>query len=56
MKFLKMFIALSGTCVQTFSDRHAFFAFLSHSVAVAALSGISHIARRELARSAHDSF
>ena len=38
--FLKMFIALSSACMQNFSDWHDPFAFLSHSVAVAAWSGI----------------
>ena len=33
-----MFLTLSSTCVQKFSYRHPPFVFLSHSVAVAALS------------------
>ena len=42
-----MFIALSGTCIQKFSNRHTpFVFFFSHSVVVAALSGISHVACR----------
>ena len=45
-----MFIALSGTCIQKFSNRHTpfvfFLFFFSHSVVVAALSGISHVACR----------
>ena len=49
MKFLKlMFLTLSSTCVQKFSYRHPPFVFLSHSIAVAALSEISHVACRAL--------
>ena len=53
-----MFIALSGTCIQKFSNRHTpfvclfvvvFVFFFSHSVVVAALRGISHVACREFA-------
>ena len=35
-----MFIFLSSTCLQNFSDWHALFVFLLHSVAAAAWSGI----------------
>ena len=35
----KMFIFLLSTCIQNFSNWHALFVFLSHSVAVAACSG-----------------
>ena len=38
-----MFISLSSTCVQNFSNWHALFALLSHSVAVAAWSGIQRV-------------
>ena len=38
-----MFISLSSTCVQNFSNWHALFVFLSHSVAVAAWSGIQRV-------------
>ena len=48
MKFLNMFLTLSSTCVQKFSYRHPPFVFLSHLVAVAALSEISHVACRAL--------
>ena len=41
-----MFITLSSTCIQKFNIRHAPLCFLSHSVAVAARIGISHIAWR----------
>ena len=43
-----MFIALSETCIQKFSNRHTPFVvvFFSHSVVVAVLSGISHVASR----------
>ena len=50
-----MFIALSGTCIQKFSNRYTPFVclfvsfFFSHSVVVAALSGMSHVACREFA-------
>ena len=43
-----MFLTLSSTCVQKFSYRHPPFVFLSHLVAVAALSEISHVACRAL--------
>ena len=33
--FKKMFISLSSTCIQNFSNWHGLFVFLSHSVAVA---------------------
>ena len=36
-----MFIFLLSTCIQNFSNWHALFVFLSHSVAVAACSGYS---------------
>ena len=35
-----MFIFLLSTCIQNFSNWHALLVFLSHSVAVAACSGI----------------
>ena len=35
-----MFISLSSTCIQNFSNWHALFIFLSHSVAVVVWSGI----------------
>ena len=35
-----MFLSLSSTCIQNFSNWHALFVFLSHSVTVAAWSGI----------------
>ena len=38
-----MFISLSSTCIQNFSNLHALFVFLSHSVAVAAWSGIQRV-------------
>ena len=38
-----MFISLSSTCIQNFSNLHALFVFLSHSVAVAARSGIQRV-------------
>ena len=44
-----MFIALSETCIQKFSNRHTPFVVVvlfSHSVVVAVLSGISHVACR----------
>ena len=43
-----MFLTLSSTCVQKFSYWHPPFFFLSHSVAVAVLSEISHVACRAL--------
>ena len=46
MKFLKY--VSHCTCVQKFSYRHPPFVFLSHSIAVAALSEISHVACRAL--------
>ena len=41
-----MFIALLSTCIQKFSDWHGPFVFVSHSVAVEALCGLSHVACR----------
>ena len=41
--FYKMFISLSSTCIQNFSNWHALFVFLSHSVAVAARTGIQRV-------------
>ena len=38
-----MFISLLSTCIQNFSNLHALFDFLSHSVAVAARSGIQRV-------------
>ena len=38
-----MFISLPSTCIQNFSNWHALFDFLSHSVAVAAWSGIQRV-------------
>ena len=38
-----MFIALSSTCIQNFSNRHSPSVILSHSVAVAEGSGIQHV-------------
>ena len=38
-----MFIALSRTCIQNFNNQHSAFVFLSHSIAVAAWSGIQHV-------------
>ena len=38
-----MFISLSSTCIPNLSDWHALFVFLSHSVAVAAWSGIQRV-------------
>ena len=43
-----MFLTLSSTRVQKFSYRHPPFVVLSHSIAVAALSEISHVACRTL--------
>ena len=40
MKFLEHVISLPSTCIQNFRNWHARFDFLSHSVAVAAWSGI----------------
>ena len=39
-----MFLALSLICIQKFSNWHGPFVFKSHSVAVVALSGVSHVA------------
>ena len=39
----KMFISLSSTCIQNFSNWHALCVFLSHSVAVAAWIGIQRV-------------
>ena len=41
--FYKIFIALSATCIQNVSIWHAPFVSLSHSVAVAAGSGIQRV-------------
>ena len=38
-----MFISLSSTCIQNFSNWHALFVYLSHAVAVAAWSGIQRV-------------
>ena len=38
-----MFISLSRTYIQNFSNWHALFVFLSHSVAVAAWCGTRHV-------------
>ena len=38
-----MFISLSSTFIQNFSNGHALFIFLRHSVAVAAWSGIQRV-------------
>ena len=38
-----MFISLLSTCIENFSNFHALFDFLSHSVAVAARSGIQRV-------------
>ena len=38
-----MFIVLSSTLFQKFRNLHGLFAFLTHSAAVVALSGISHV-------------
>ena len=38
-----MFISLSSTFIQNFSNWHALFVFLSHPVAVAAWSGILRV-------------
>ena len=38
-----MFTSLSSTCIQKFSNWHALFVFLTHSVAVAALIGIQGV-------------
>ena len=38
-----MFISLLSTCIQNFSNWHALFVFLSHSVAVAVWSGIQRV-------------
>ena len=38
-----MFLALSSTCIQKFSNWHGPFVFKSHSVAAVALSGVSHV-------------
>ena len=38
-----MFISLSSTFIQNFSNWHALFVFLSHSVAVAAWNGIQRV-------------
>ena len=39
----KMFISLLSTCIQNFSNWHALFFFWSHSIAVAAWSGIQRV-------------
>ena len=41
--FQRMFISLSSTCIQNFSNGHTLFIFLSHSVAVVAWSGIQRV-------------
>ena len=38
-----MLISLLSTCIQNFSNWHALFDFLSHSLAVAARSGIQRV-------------
>ena len=38
-----MFISLSSTFIQNFSNGHALFIFLSHSVAVVEWSGIQRV-------------
>ena len=38
-----MFLALSSTCIQKFSNWHGPFVFKSHSVPAVALSGVSHV-------------
>ena len=38
-----MFISLSSTCIENFSNWHALFVFLSHSVAVVARTGIQRV-------------
>ena len=43
--FQKMRTSLSSTCIQNFSNWRALFVFLSHSVAVAAWSGIQPVDR-----------
>ena len=43
MKFLKDIYSLSSTCIQNFNNWYALFIFLSHSVAVAAWSGMQRV-------------
>ena len=46
-KFFKIVFALLSACIRKFNVKHPAVCFLSHSVAVAALSRISHLACRE---------
>ena len=46
-KFFKIVFALLSACIRKFNFKHPAVCFLSHSVAVAALSRISHLACRE---------
>ena len=46
-KFFKIVFALLSACIRKFNVKHPAVCFLSHSVAVAALIRISHLACRE---------